>query len=362
MNLSKLPSLLAKEPKYRFKQINDFLFKDYISSWEEASSLPKSLRETLKEECPLEIKADLFKSKSAASSSKALIYLEDGETVETVLIRHKAALDEKEKNNEHTKGANNSDFRYTVCVSSQVGCPLGCLFCATGDFGFRRNLIANEIIEQVIFWQRFLRQEGKEGALDNIVFMGMGEPFLNYQEFIKAVKFINNPETLNFGARRISVSTAGLTEGIKRLSGEKLQINLAISLHAASDDLRRKLMPIAKKYSLKDLLAAVDSYIAKTGRRVMFEYLMINGVNDDVRQAETLAALMRRPLYMVNLIPYNETGRFTASSREAIKSFQNVLIQRGVKCTVRRSFGADILAACGQLLGRKIDKRDVKKN
>ena len=184
--------------------------------------------------------------------------------------------------------------------------------------------------------------------------MGMGEPFLNYQEFIKAVKFINNPETINFGARRISVSTAGIIEGIKRLSGEKIQINLAISLHAASDNLRTKLMPVAKKYPLKDLLAAVDNYIAKTGRQVMFEYLMISGVNDSDRDAENLAILMKRPLYMVNLIPYNETGRFTASSREAIRQFQAVLNKHGVKSTIRHSFGADILAACGQLHGGRV--------
>jgi len=189
--------------------------------------------------------------------------------------------------------------------------------------------------------------------------MGMGEPFLNYQEFIKAVKFINNPETMNFGARRMSVSTAGIVEGIKRFSGEKLQINLAISLHAATDESRKRLMPIAKKYSLKDLFTAVDNYITKTGRRVMFEYLMISGVNDSSQDAENLAILMKRPLYMVNLIPYNETGRFSASNREEIRNFQEVLNKRGVKSTIRRSFGADILAACGQLRGKKIVKKNA---
>jgi len=359
MDLSKLSEVLAKEPKYRYKQINDFLYKDFIGSWDEASSLPKVLRENLKEICPLEIKAEVFKSQSETGSSKALIYLQDQEAVETVLIRHKASPDEKEKNKVRSKSTASSDYRYTVCVSSQVGCPLGCLFCATGDFGFRRNLSAEEIIEQVIFWQRYLRQKGKEETIDNIVFMGMGEPFLNYQEFIKAVKFINNPETMNFGARRMSVSTAGIVEGIKRFSGEKLQINLAISLHAATDESRKRLMPIAKKYSLKDLFTAVDNYITKTGRRVMFEYLMISGVNDSSQDAENLAILMKRPLYMVNLIPYNETGRFSASNREEIRNFQEVLNKRGVKSTIRRSFGADILAACGQLRGKKIVKKNA---
>ncbi|HPY08353.1 MAG: 23S rRNA (adenine(2503)-C(2))-methyltransferase RlmN [Patescibacteria group bacterium] len=354
MNLSKLSAVLAKEPKYRYKQINDFLYKDYISNWDEASSLPKLLREKLKATCPLEIKAKVFKSHSEIGSSKALLYLADNLAVETVLIKQQTSKQDQEKKFQGKRKSSVQNYRYTICVSSQVGCPLGCLFCATGNYGFKRNLKAEEIIEQVIFWQRFLRQTGKRETVDNLVFMGMGEPFLNYQEFIKAVKFINNPETINFGARRISVSTAGIIEGIKRLSGEKIQINLAISLHAASDNLRTKLMPVAKKYPLKDLLAAVDNYIAKTGRQVMFEYLMISGVNDSDRDAENLAILMKRPLYMVNLIPYNETGRFTASSREAIRQFQAVLNKHGVKSTIRHSFGADILAACGQLHGGRV--------
>jgi len=363
MDLTKLSKILADQPKYRYKQINDFLFKDYINSWEEASSLPKSLRENLKEACPLEIKAEIFKAGPRADSFKALMYLADGETIETVLIKHKVFIDEEEKQSRREKNSTMQSYRYTACVSSQVGCPLGCLFCATGDFGFRRNLSAEEIVEQVVFWQRFLRLDNQDKNLDNVVFMGMGEPLLNYQEFIKAVKFINNSETLNFGARRMSVSTAGITEGIKRLSGEKLQINLAISLHAANDNLRRKLMPIAQKYSLKDLLSAVDNYIVKTGRRVMFEYLMIKGVNDDRKDAENLAALMKKPLYLVNLIPYNETGRFAASSQETIKNFKEILDERGVKATIRRSFGADILAACGQLHGQKnVKDKNVKKN
>jgi 23S rRNA (adenine2503-C2)-methyltransferase len=238
-------------------------------------------------------------------------------------------------------------------VSSQVGCPLACAFCATGQFGFQRNLTAREIVKQVVFWGRYLKAENKGEKIDNIVFMGMGEAFLNYAEFIKAVKFLNNPETFNIGSRRISVSTAGITEGIKKLAGEKLQINLAISLHAADENLRKDLMPIAKKYNLHELLKTVDNYIAKTGRRVMFEYLMIKEVNDSDQDALKLAKIMARPLYLVNLIPYNETGRFRASSRERIEKFKKILEDAGVAVTVRLSFGADITAACGQLCGRK---------
>jgi len=334
MNLEKLNEILKTEPKFRYAQVNKALWQDYISSWEEVSSLPKALRETLTSACPLEIKAELFKSATGPKSLKALITLEDGEAIETVLIRQKEA-------------------RNTVCVSSQVGCPLGCAFCATGQNGFSRSLSSEEIVIQVLYWARYLKTEGKGEKIDNLVFMGMGEPFLNYDEFIKAVKFLNNPETFNIGARRLSVSTVGLTEGIKRLAGEKLQINLAISLHAAFDDLRRSLMPIAKKYSLHDILRTVDNYITKTGRRVMFEYLMIKGINDTDKDAQELASLMKRPLYLVNLIPYNATGKFKPSDRERIEAFKKILEDSGVPATVRLSFGSGIEAACGQLKGKR---------
>ena len=334
MNLAKLSSILQAEPKYRYVQVNKAVWQDFISSWQEVSSLPKALREKLNAECPLDIIAIIDKNKTKNKSVKALITLTDGEAIETVLIRQK-------------------DKRNTVCVSSQVGCALACEFCATGSFGFRRNLKSEEIVEQVIFWARYLKNENKGEKVDNIVFMGMGEPFLNYAEFIKAAKFLNNPETLNIGARRMSVSTAGITEGIKKIAGEKMQINLAISLHAANDNLRKDLMPIAQKYNLHEIFKTVDNYITKTGRRVMFEYLMMKNVNDSDKDAYELAKLMKKPLYMVNLIPYNPTGRFQASGRERIEKFKKILEEAGVAVTVRLSFGADITAACGQLRGRK---------
>ncbi len=335
MNIEKLSEILKEQPKFRFKQAEQALYKDFVSSWQEVSGFPKDLRLKLEEECPLNIEAEVFSGGLGKGGDKALISLIDGETVETVLIKQKSG----------------SDFRYTVCVSSQVGCALACTFCATGDFGFRRNLSANEILEQVIYWARVLKE--KDAKIDNIVFMGMGEPFLNYQEFIKAVKFLNDPETFNIGARRLSVSTCGITEGIKKLSGEKLQVNLAISLHAADDSLRGDLMPIAKKYSLYEIFKAVDNYINKTGRRVMFEYLMIREINDSDKEALKLAKLMNKPLYMLNLIPYNSTGRFEASSEKRIEKFKSVLEKEGIPVTVRRSFGAEIGAACGQLKGKK---------
>ena len=333
---------MAEEPRYRYQQVNKFIFQDYISSWKEASSLPKELRSKLENECPLEISAQLIVANKNGNTKKALIKLEDKEMVETVLIEQSShdlvANDKKNKKN----------FRYTVCVSTQVGCPLDCSFCATGQSGFKRNLKAEEIVEQIIFWQRELKK--KKEKVDNVVFMGMGEPFLNYQEFIKAVKFINNPETMNIGARRLSVSTAGIIEGIKRLSGEKLQINLAISLHATNDNLRQKLMPIAKKNSLINLFKATDDYIKKTGRRVMLEYMLIRGVNDSLEEAQNLVKLLaNKSLYLVNLIPYNETGRFQASHRETVENFKKYLENFKIPVTKRLSFGLDITAACGQL-------------
>ena len=334
MNLNKLSEILQAEPKYRFAQVNQALFKDFISSWDEVKNLPKTLREKLAAECPLEIKAEVFKTPEGLKSEKVLLTLEDEETVESVLIRQK-------------------DGRNTICISSQVGCPLNCAFCATGRYGFKRNLKSEEIIEQVLFWARYLREEGKDNKIDNIVYMGMGEPFLNYPEFIKSVKSLNNPETFNIGARRISVSTAGVLPGIKRLAGEKIQINLAISLHAANDNVRRDIMPIAKQYTLKETLKAVDDYIRKTGRRVMFEYLMIKDVNDRNEDALELAKILNKPLYLINLIPYNPTGQFRASSRERIEKFKKVLEDEGLPVTIRLSFGQSILAACGQLRGKK---------
>lgn len=350
MDISALSQVLAGQPEYRFRQVNQAVFQDLISDWNEASSLPKSLRDQLASACPLVIRAEVVSDPSSRSSVKALITLADRAEVETVLIRQKG---------------NQEEGRHTVCVSSQVGCPLGCKFCATGTMGFNRNLQAEEIVEQVVYWARYLKAEAPEKKIDNVVFMGMGEPFLNYREFLKALKFLNNPETLNIGARRISVSTSGVIDGIKRLAGEKLQINLAISLHAPNDAKRRELMPIADMVSLKELFRAVDAYIAKTGRRVMFEYLLLKGVNDGDDQAAELAVIMKKPLYLVNLIPYNQTEvrtRFQAPSRERVDAFKAVLERAGVPVTVRKSYGSSIGGACGQLRGRRPGKETAGLN
>ncbi|HNU81677.1 MAG TPA: 23S rRNA (adenine(2503)-C(2))-methyltransferase RlmN [bacterium] len=334
MDLSKLSGILQTEPKFRFRQVYQALYGELISDWAQASVLPLNLRERLNQDCPLDITAEISVDPGDKSSLKALLTWADGVSVETVLMRHR-------------------DGRHTICLSSQAGCPLGCAFCATGQGGFFRNLSADEIVQQFIFWARFLKQENKGESINNVVFMGMGEPFLNYEQFIKAVKILNDPEKFNLGSRRMSVSTVGIIEGIKKLSTEKLQVNLAISLHAAVDSLREQLMPIAKKYSITSILKAVDEYIRKTGRRVMFEYIMIKNVNDGEDDALALAQLMKKPLYLVNLIPYNPTGKFQASSPARIKEFKKKLESLGVAVTERHSQGRGISAACGQLAGKK---------
>jgi len=329
MKISVLKNILANEPKYRLEQAKKAVFVDLIKSWNEATTLSAQLRDELNEKCPLEIKAEIFESKDK-KTAKALIDLDDGLKIESVLMRY-----ESERN--------------TVCVSSQVGCALGCGFCATGKMGFKRNLLVDEIIEQVLFFKRLLKGNNK---ITNIVFMGMGEPFLNYDNVLTTIKILNDPKGFNLGARHFSISTAGIIEGIEKLAFEELQINLAISLHATDDNLRSKIMPINKKYPIKKILAAVDKYIKKTNRKVMFEYIMINGINDNERQAGELAKLMKKPLYFVNLIPCNLVGDFRPSPQKKVEKFKEILKKNRVQVNQRYSFGQDILAACGQLAGK----------
>jgi 23S rRNA (adenine2503-C2)-methyltransferase len=333
MNIDKLSKILEALPKYRTKQAKEAIFKNLISDWNKATFLPLNLRQELNEKCPLEIKAEMLVSKKK-DSVKAKITLDDGLLVETVLMRHK-------------------DGRNTVCVSSQVGCPLGCSFCTTGKMGFKRNLTPMEIVEQVIFFARYLKKGGKK--VTNVTFMGMGEPFLNYENVMRSARIINTKEKLNIGARNISISTAGIIEGIEKFAKEGTQINLAISLHAPSNELRSKLMPINRKYHLERLLAAVDAYIKKTKRQVMFEYLLIKNVNDTESCARELARIMKKPLYYVNLILYNSTSgnNFSPSSAEKVKKFKEILKKNKVVFSQRFRFGEDIKAACGQFAGSK---------
>jgi 23S rRNA (adenine2503-C2)-methyltransferase len=329
MNLNQIEKVLEKEPAYRLKQVKKAAFRDLIDDWNKVSTLPLRLREKLNKEYPLLINGEFFISKDQ-KTVKALIFLEDGLKIESVLMRHKD--------------------RNTVCVSSQIGCPLGCKFCATGKMGFKRNLEVFEIVEQVIFFARYLKES--KVRVTNVVFMGMGEPFLNYENVISAIKILNEKEGFNLGARKFSISTVGITEVIEKLAEEKLQINLAISLHASSNKLRSELIPATKKYPIEKILKAVDDYIEKTKRRVMFEYLMIKNLNDSDESAREVASLMKKPLCFVNLISYNPTGGFQPSTKKRIKSFKNILEKEGILVTERYRFGREIKAACGQLAGK----------
>ena len=327
MDLTQLENLLNKEYSYRLKQAKKALFVDLIEDWREANVLPLLLREKLNKICSIKINAQTLFSKDK-KTAKALIALKDGLKIESVLMKHK-------------------DGRNTICVSSQVGCAVSCSFCATGQTGFKTNLEISEIVEQVLFFARYLKKKGEK--VTNIVFMGMGEPFLNYENVIRAIRILNDKEGFNLGARHISISTAGILEGIKKLAEEKLQVNLAISLHAPDDALRSRIMPINKKYPIADVFEAVDDYIGKTKRRVMFEYLMIKDLNDSDVYAQKLSKLMKKPLYFVNLISCNPIGVFKPSSSWRMKKFKEILEKEGVQVTQRYRFGQNIKAACGQL-------------
>lgn len=321
--------ILKNEPKFRLKQIKQAVFCDLIEDWGEARALPKSLQEKLQKEISLDIKAEVFASNNE-EVIKTLIILEDDLKVEAVLMRHKD--------------------RNTVCVSSQVGCPLNCSFCATGKLGFKRNLTSDEIVEQILFFNRYLKHE-KNQRVSNVVFMGMGKPFLNYENVMETIGILNDKDGLNIGIRKISISTAGIVEGIEKLAQENIDINLAISLHAPNDELRKKIMPVANKYSIAEILKAVNEYIELTNRKVMFEYIMIKDVNDSEAYAEELARLMNYKLYMVNLISYNTTGIFKPSSPEHIKEFKKILEDYGIEVTQRFKLGRGVRGACGQLAG-----------
>lgn len=332
MNFDNLKSILEQEPSYRYRQVMAAIFQQLISDWDEASNLPLGLRQKLQQEFPLAIPAQTLFSQDK-KTAKAVISLSDGLRIESVLMRHQG--------------------RNTVCVSSQVGCPIGCTFCATGKMGFRRNLTSGEIVTQVLFFNRLLKKDNER--VDNVVLMGMGEPFLNYDQVMGAIGMINDDQGLNIGARKISISTVGVIEGIRKLKRDSRQFNLAISLHAPNNFLRSKIIPYNKRVPLEKVMSGVKSYALATRRKVLFEYVMIRDFNDSMRTAEELAQLLQQipsALRHVNLIAYNPTGVFHPSSPETIKKFSETLEHRGVSVTERFRFGQGIRGACGQLAGK----------
>lgn len=327
MSINNLAACFSKYPKYRLAQAQEALFKQFINSWDEAKVFSKALRAELTMACPINIPAQVFTSADGASA-KALITLDDGQQIETVLMKH-------------------ADGHQTVCVSTQVGCPMGCAFCATGKLGLTRNLTAEEIFMQVLLFCRHTKQR-----VDNVVFMGMGEPFLNYAAVLKAIALLNSPDKLNISSRHISISTCGVIAGINKLAAEEFPVNLALSLHAPNAKLRSLLMPINKTQPLPEVLKALKAYILKTKRRVMLEYVLLKDINDQVAHAHELAQLLKTSLpklFFVNLIIYNATGNFSATEPHQIQRFKNTLMQEGINVTQRYAFGRGIKGACGQL-------------
>ena len=326
--------LLARaEPSYRLAQIKRAFFVELLSDWSEVSVLSKYLREILAKEVAWTALTHVRVHTSADSeTAKTLFRCEDGKTIEAVLMCHE-------------------DERNTVCISSQVGCAMACAFCATGTMGLARNLTSAEIVEQVIHYARLLKT--KNETVTNVVLMGMGEPFHNYNEVMKALKMLNDKEGFCFGARRMSISTCGIVPGILRLADEPMQVNLAISLHAGTDAVRSMLMPVNKIYPLAKLMEAVRIYMAKTNRKVMFEYVLLRGINDRQEDAEAVAHLFGEDVRLVhvNVIKYHHTlAAFAGTEGGARTDFVEQLRALGIPATHRVTFGEDIEAACGQLI------------
>ncbi len=318
------------EPRFRAKQIFTWLYRG-VTSIDAMTDLSKPLREKLKAEYHTGTLSIVEKYVSSIDETRRyLLQLDDGNHIESVLMKY--------------------HHGYTICISSQVGCAMGCAFCASTRGGKVRNLTAGEIVGQVMTVQQDLGER-----ISNIVMMGIGEPMDNYDEVLRFLRIVNHPSGLNIGHRHISLSTCGLVPGIKRLADEDLQITLSVSLHAANDATRSKIMPVNRRYPINELLDACRYYIEKTNRRISFEFTLIQGVNDTPEEARALLKLLSGMLCHVNLIPVNpvkETG-FRQGSRKSIETFQQILEKGGIAATVRREMGADIRAACGQLRAAK---------
>jgi len=340
MDFNKLEEMVAGlgEPAYRARQLRVGVYRNLAWSFEEMTDLPAAFRRRLAGEARLHGLAPAHVSVGRDATVKALFNLADGNTVESALMFY---------------GEKGSERRTSVCVSTQVGCAVGCPFCATGQQGFTRNLAPGEIIDQVLFFARYLRDNGAD-RLSNVVFMGMGEPFANYDALMKAIRILNSPDGFGLGARSMTVSTAGLVPGIARLGREGLQIGLAVSLHASDNKLRDRLVPLNRKYPLETLIPACREYYLATGRRVSFEYAIFKDINDSISQARSLANLLQGMNCHVNLIPANESPdrNFRPPLRRAVLAFASQLRQLNINVTLRQPRGQDIDAGCGQLRSR----------
>lgn len=344
MNLLQMEAFMESigEPAYRARQVYKWIYQKQTASFYEMSDLPKELRLLLDERAEISIPRVLKQRASADGTRKFLLEMNDKKKIETVVIPQ----------------SNDKNTRYTLCISSQVGCPIGCTFCATGMGGFQRNLQAYEIVGQVLGSRRELGKRLKktdEELISNIVYMGMGEPLLNYDEVIKSVYILNDHKGINIGQRHISISTSGEAAGIEKLARADLQVTLAISLHACDNKLRNELVPINRKYPLEMLIRAVKDYTNLTRRRVTFEYVMLDEVNIRRQDADAMIKMIKPLLANVNLIPYNEVSGlpYKKPSLTSIEQFYKWLVAGGLNVTLREERGSDIEAACGQLLARR---------
>ncbi|MDE3278157.1 MAG: 23S rRNA (adenine(2503)-C(2))-methyltransferase RlmN [Spirochaetota bacterium] len=324
-------------PNFRIAQVRDAVYKHGITSWEEATSLPAQIRQDLAKKYPiLSFKVSKMVFSKADKAAKALLTLQDGRQIETVLLKPQDT--------------------WSVCVSSQVGCPLHCSFCSTGKMGFRRDLTDEEIADQVLMWYQYVRKEKLGERISSVVFMGMGEPLLNYLNVVKAAQTLSNPDYLNIGARHISVSTAGIADKLHKLAVDLPQANLAVSLHNADDSERSKLMPVNRRFNLEELQKAVEEYIAMTGRQVFLEYAVLENVNSRPEHIRKLAkwiyGIKDNYLIHVNLIACN-LGRGMKTDDKVVKDFAAAVKAMGIGVTIRKSMGNDVLAACGQLAANK---------
>lgn len=321
------------EPKFRANQVYEWLWYKSASNFEEMTNLPKAFRDFLDENFFIDFLEIIFKQQSKDKTVKFLFQTADSHNFEGVLIPNKD--------------------RVTACISTQVGCSLNCSFCATGKLGFKRNLSAGEIFEQ-IFQLNKMSEQIFNRKLSNIVVMGMGEPLLNYENTIKALTHISHENSLHFSPQRITLSTAGEAQGIKKLADDNLKINLSISLHSADNEKRNLIMPINKKYDLDTLKNAISYYYQKTKKRITYEYLLLGGLNDSLEDAKKLTDFTKISPCKINLIEYNPSSesKFTASNKKNTEDFINFIENKNLIVTLRKSKGKDISAACGQLANK----------
>jgi len=339
--LEKLEELLIArgEKKYRATQLFKWIYGKRATTFDEMSDVSKSFREVLNNEFSLQKPTIFVKQQSKDGTIKLLLELEDGNKVETVLMRY--------------------NYGNVACVTSEVGCNMGCAFCASGLLKKKRELTTGEMVGQILVLDDLLALEGNDERITHVVVMGTGEPFDNYENVLDFIRILNHPYGLAIGARHITVSTCGIVPKIYEYANEGLQINLAISLHAPNDEIRHKIMPISFKYPMNELMDAVKYYEKTAGRRVTFEYILLRGINDSKEHARELAKLIRGTLAYVNLIPYNSVNemKYQRSDDKTVHDFLDTLMKCGVTATIRKEFGSDIDAACGQLRAKN-EKKD----